>query len=194
LTPFQLVYETLKDITAVYESSSWIKRQLALIQIKTGQPWDIQYFKDRHTDIFEDNLKCPPCRPTVTFEGQCVSADELNYMLLGLAFALDKATDPIELLQGFDILLISRDDDETEVRLRKVRFAAYAMKQFGRAPQIPDNHYFPVKISDLKWPSNCPITGKVAKRSSSQSSVYPQNWYWNGIRTFLEIPAPPPFP
>jgi hypothetical protein len=199
----KLVYATLKDIAKVYNNASWFKQRLAQIEIRAAQPWDMQYLaKSLDQDVIEENLHCPLCRRTVTFEGQCVSADELNYMLLGEAFVLssEKPFNPVQMLAQFDILLMNRINAETgepdpeDVRLRKLGFAAYVISIRGLGPKHPDHYYFPVKLDDLKWPYGCSVNKRPALRDRFISPAYPENWYWNGLRTSFEIPGFPPYP
>lgn len=96
-----------------------------------------------------------------------------------------------------DARAAGQDDEEidpNDVQMRKLGFAAYAMKLYGA---LPEAKVTPAKLS---WPWRCEISkdekGRPiqAKRSRANSPAYPQNWYWNGLRTSLEIPPFPPFP
>jgi hypothetical protein len=206
----KLLYATLSDVAETYYTAPWYKRWLALILMRNGQPWDIEYLKHGDPAIFEMNRSCDPCATTVVFEGQCVHAEELNYMLLGLGLSImteegDMVGSPEEIIGQWAWMMELRfllnewgwadgDPDPYDVQIRKLGFTIYAMKLYGLLPQIK------VTPAKLRWPWPCKIQrndrGQLeeAKRTNAGSDAYPQNWYWNGLRYKPAIPSPPPFP
>lgn len=188
----RLVYTTLSDIAEFYRTAPWYRQVLAPLWMEMGGLWDILYLKAYEDgDIFE-RFTCQPCKDTVAFEGQCVSADELNYMMLGLGLTLRAVYtgNPDLLIDQYEIALRIRGwewllDEPEDVQTRKVGFALYAMRLYGHFPE------YDIPVLGLAWPDvRCKIQkGKVAKRSKANSAAYPQNWRWTGLRN---NPAPPP--
>jgi len=155
-----VVRQTLADIAATFIAAPWYNQDRADISMFGWTPlalgsWDIRslrYYNYTAPDSEE-------CNGTVTFEGRCVAADELNYMMFGLGIKLcgeDLDTELGALRLALWIRSLGRDLDITQ---RKVGFAKYGAGGYSTMPGwltwphpcSPDKERLPEDVHDWRW-------------------------------------------
>lgn len=162
-----LVYQTLRDITDTYEAAPWYYKYIAEVNMfgpASLWNWDIRYL------YFYDDANNPneECRYTVTFEGMCVHANELNYILYGWGMLLCEMDE--DYLNLLNHLLWVRyyagnfGDDTPDSIARKTGFAAYGANILTHLE------------SWLAWPYDCsPTRDKLQDRDF-------RDWNWKGLK------------
>ena len=121
--------------------------------------WDIRYL---YNYSYSPPPPCYGCRDTVTFEGLCVAATELNYMMFGWGIVLCQENMETE-LNWLELALRLRHWDPPDVIQRKVGFAQYAA---GGYPSLP---------GWLAWPHDC-------KPTSDKLNEDFHDWRWWGLK------------
>jgi hypothetical protein len=167
-----LVYRTLGDIAEKYGAASWyMKLDADVNMFGPGAlfTWDIKYLFN-----WEDlNNPAKECQRTVTFEGMCVNAQELNYIMFGWGIKLcdEPVNENINLLyhalwaryEAHHLGSWADFGDDAGSIARKVGFAAYGAGVYSKAP------------SWLAWPYSC--TGSTEKLNEDF-----HEWRWWGIQ------------
>jgi hypothetical protein len=196
----------MEDIANTFNDAGFVKRTIAALHIFNGgyilkADWDFWYLH-KHPDpsapaddIFDRTKGCPNCSRTVTFEGKCVSADELNYMLYGEAVALttrnhlNPLADQLALITMLEFGLEVRGEpwDVPDVIARKVGFAEHALDLCGQP-----GWRFIAKLDQSPWPHYCKVkNNNEAVRTWLGSMAFYQNWYWSGLKELGDIQKPP---
>ncbi len=175
-----MVYATLGDIAEKYASASGLSKILAKINmfrnyILGQDSWDIIWLKEFASSAWGRSQDNGKCFNTVTFEGKCVSANELNFIMYGLGVdlvppGLEELEHDLQLLLlGFEFredlsgMLHPWGDPTTAEMGRKIGFAEYGAGQYGSLPDW------------LSWPGGCP-PNKVRAHG-----INIHRWCWEGI-------------
>ena len=153
------VDETISNIKDVFDHSGWFKRHGACASMFKSpfvySSWDT-WIKGYGETISSG------CENTMTFNGVCVNADELNYVEFGVGMDLCGKSD-----YWFGLLLqalIARGDPP-DVAGRKVAAAAYG---YGENSQS--------QVEAIKWPHKCKASKKELTGKNRVLS-----WYWQGL-------------
>jgi hypothetical protein len=125
------MYATLRMINQVYAAAPWYKKIAAdktmFGPIFSPWSWDIRWLKDYTSENWGSNPETCPCFNTVTFQGKCVSVDELNYMMFGWAIQLcnENRSEALAYLEAGLWARKLKWPEPADVTRRKVGFAAF---------------------------------------------------------------------
>jgi RHS repeat-associated protein len=156
------VYQTLQDILDTYNSASWYNQfmgKLAMFGFNSVYSWDIKYLYNYTAPIALQG--CKPCDQTVTFQGMCVRAHDLNYIMYGWGTTVTlypANTAMVYLILGLEMRLIDGQDSV----LRKLYFAEFGA---GLRSQLPN---------DVVQPDCAP--------QSKVQNVDIHDWHWQAIK------------
>jgi hypothetical protein len=154
------VFQTLQDILDTYDNASWFRKfnaQNAMFGPLSSSSWDILYLYN-YVNPYPTVKGCEQCDTTVTFQGMCVKANELNYIMYGWGTQVTGYSWPLafsELASG----LALRGFDTPQEALDKLAFASFGAHALtGHIPSFvaqqscdPNNKRYVVDIHDWRW-------------------------------------------
>jgi len=161
------LYQTLQDIADTYDSASYFRKYLARrSMLEFPFPlwsWDILWL---YRWSYTSPGGCGHCNDTVTFEGGCVNATELNYMMFGLGVRLLYMDAEIiigEMVAGLKIRSLFPGGDTSDAIQRKAGFAMYGAGEYQAVQPW------------MWWPWNC----EPNKEKYEPDIHY---WEWLGLK------------
>ena len=163
-----LINRTKLDIQNTFYSASIWRKALANASMFSPMgigSWDITWLKQ--STFKGSTLGGCNCGDTVTYNGHCVSRDELNYMMFG--WAVNLCAEDAE----FDI----------EIALRTALFWRSTLPNSGDTPDSVDRKIAFAELgvgwrylgNDMNWPSHCDLNTKKAQDN-------PSSWRWDGLK------------
>lgn len=179
-----LAYQSLSQIAEAYGNLSLVQREIASLNMfwnfYLGQDsWDMKWLltygvpNETQTSFPQAcYAMCGVDGATVTFEGNCVNVQELNYLMFGLGIKLAYDIDPLDPLTNLETAFFIRDpfgNDQAEQR--KLAAAKYGYLVEGG---INPGKLVHSSVREFKWPGAC-------KRSRILGHNNVDNWVWEGI-------------